>query len=121
MKKREKTLTEREKDELMIADANDPLAWGDPVLVPRATAPRPKWVRDGRSDRSGTIARIGYDPSTRILHIQFRNGRIYQYFGVPAETYEHLRTATGIDTYFESAIRTQYRCAPIVWDTQVAS
>jgi len=27
-------LTEAEMDELTIADANDPSAWGDPIVVP---------------------------------------------------------------------------------------
>jgi hypothetical protein len=34
--------------------------------------------------RSSNIASIGYDDSTSTLEVGFRNGSIYQYYGVPA-------------------------------------
>jgi hypothetical protein len=51
-------LTEEEIDALVIADADDPTAWGDPIVVPASRSPRPAWMtqskpaRDARYDRA---------------------------------------------------------------------
>jgi hypothetical protein len=46
MRKPEKKrkLTEDEIDALVIAEADDPSAWGDPIVVPASTSPRPAWM-----------------------------------------------------------------------------
>ncbi|HEY0157123.1 MAG TPA: hypothetical protein VGF28_07510 [Thermoanaerobaculia bacterium] len=46
MKRRPKKpeLTETELDELVIADAQDPSAWGEPVTVPPSKSKRPAWI-----------------------------------------------------------------------------
>ena len=33
---------------------------------------------------SSSIATVGYDPASRTLEIEFRDGDVYQYFNVPA-------------------------------------
>jgi hypothetical protein len=46
MKKSEKKrkLSEDEIDALVIADVDDPSAWGDPIVVPASSSPRPAWM-----------------------------------------------------------------------------
>jgi uncharacterized protein (DUF433 family) len=46
MKKR--NLTDDEIDALVIAEADDPLAWGDPIVVPASASPRPAWMAEAR-------------------------------------------------------------------------
>lgn len=36
---------------------------------------------------------MGFDPSTETLVIQFQNGKLYRYSGVPSETFVALITA----------------------------
>jgi len=44
MIKKEQGLTEAEMDALVIADADDPEAWGEAVTVRPATSPLPEWA-----------------------------------------------------------------------------
>jgi hypothetical protein len=42
-RKRQK-LSEEEVDQLVIAEANDPDAWEEPIFVPSSRSPRPEWM-----------------------------------------------------------------------------
>jgi hypothetical protein len=37
-------LTDEEIDRLVIAEADDPAAWGEPIYVPPSKSPRPAWM-----------------------------------------------------------------------------
>jgi len=43
-KPEKKKLSEEEIDALVITEAHDPSAWGDPVVVPASKSPRPAWI-----------------------------------------------------------------------------
>lgn len=42
---------------------------------------------------SSNIASIGYDPDNMVLEIEFLNGAVYQYYGVPQSIYDGLMAA----------------------------
>ena len=48
MTSRKRKLTDDEIEAEVIADLDDPSAWGDPIYVPPSKAPRPAWVVMGR-------------------------------------------------------------------------
>jgi hypothetical protein len=50
MKKNEKKrkLTDEEIDALVIAEADDPSAWGDPIVVPPSKSARPAWMAQAK-------------------------------------------------------------------------
>lgn len=50
MRKHEKKrkLTDDEIDALVIAEANYPSAWGDPIVVPPSMSPRPAWMAQAK-------------------------------------------------------------------------
>jgi hypothetical protein len=54
---------------------------------------------------SATLARIAYDASRRLLHLEFRDQTVYQYVGVPAEVYHALLRAPSKGRFFNRAIR----------------
>lgn len=54
---------------------------------------------------STNLASVGYDPESSTLEIEFRNGGIYQYFGVPQHIYEELINASSKGQYFYHNIR----------------
>jgi hypothetical protein len=54
---------------------------------------------------STQLRSIGYDATTSTLEVEFRKGGVYQYYGVPAETYRQLMAAQSIGTYVNSALR----------------
>jgi hypothetical protein len=39
-----RNLTDEEIDALVIAEADDPTAWGEPIYVPPSKSPRPAWM-----------------------------------------------------------------------------
>ncbi len=132
MKKRHSSrdLTQAEMDDLTIADANDPSAWGDSIRVGASESAKPRWVTEARRRsslepsesievESSIITRIGYNASTKTLHVEFRSGRIYQYFDVPEKEYEDLKNASSAGSYFSRAIRPKYPSAEVVFDCRV--
>jgi hypothetical protein len=50
MKKTQKKrkLTDDEIDALVIAEADDPSAWGEPIVVPPSKSPRPAWMAQAK-------------------------------------------------------------------------
>ena len=57
---------------------------------------------------SSNLKSVGYDRANRILEIEFQNGRVYRYHGVPPEEYEELLRAPSLGRYFISNIRDEY-------------
>ena len=47
MKKKRK-LTDDEIDALVIAEADDPSAWGEPIVAPPSNSPRPVWMAQAK-------------------------------------------------------------------------
>jgi len=60
------------------------------------------------SVESSVIASLGYSADDRILEVEFRSGRIYQYFEVSAERHQRLMAAESIGRYFNKMIRDRY-------------
>jgi len=54
---------------------------------------------------SSSIASVGYDAETSTLEIEFHNGRIYQFFGVPPQMAAALRAAPSTGAYFNKYLR----------------
>ena len=55
---------------------------------------------------SSTIVSMGYDPTWRMMEIEFREtGDIYLYFDVPAEEYEAFRQAPSKGTYLNQQFK----------------
>ena len=54
---------------------------------------------------SSSIASVGYDEATSTLEIEFHNGRIYQFSGVPPQMAAALRAAPSTGAYFNKYLR----------------
>jgi hypothetical protein len=57
---------------------------------------------------SSMLAAVGYNPSTAVLELEFRNGLIYQYAEVGEEIYRELMAAESKGRYFLEYIDDQY-------------
>ncbi|MBK8129608.1 MAG: KTSC domain-containing protein [bacterium] len=55
--------------------------------------------------QSSNIAAIGYDDTNAILEVEFLNGSIYQYYGVPHDTYESLMNAASKGSFLNSYVK----------------
>lgn len=62
---------------------------------------------------STNIDEIGYDNDRRILEILFRNGSTYQYFDVPSQIFEELRSSSSLGQYINSNIKGHFRYSRI--------
>jgi len=58
---------------------------------------------------SSNLGSVGYDSSTNTLEIEFKNGGVYQYYGVPPTVYQGLMNATSHGKYFHAHIKGVYR------------
>lgn len=58
---------------------------------------------------SSNIAAIGYDADGQTLTIEFRSGGTYEFYDVPEQVFEGLRTASSLGQYFQNNIRGRYR------------
>jgi hypothetical protein len=57
---------------------------------------------------SSMMASVGYDAASRTLEIEFRSGRVYQYFDVPRRIHRELMKAESHGCYFNDEIRDEY-------------
>jgi hypothetical protein len=55
--------------------------------------------------QSTTLAAVAYDSHYDLLELHFRNGTVYHYFGVPAQTHQDLLAADSKGGYFNRKIR----------------
>ncbi|MEW6579566.1 MAG: KTSC domain-containing protein [Chloroflexota bacterium] len=62
---------------------------------------------------SSNLRAVGYDPATRTLEIEFQNGHIYQYSGVPPSSYKALMAAESHGRYFNGYIRGAFPCRQV--------
>lgn len=58
---------------------------------------------------SSNLVSAGYDHLRNVLEIEFRQGRIYQYFQVPVSIYEGLMAASSKGQYHHRNIKYRYR------------
>ncbi|WP_026707100.1 KTSC domain-containing protein [Flavobacterium frigidarium] len=57
---------------------------------------------------SSNIQSIGYDEANQDVYVQFINGSIYVYKGVPIHEYENLRDAPSLGSYLHRNYKNVY-------------
>jgi len=62
---------------------------------------------------SSNLRSVGYDPDAQMLEIEFRNGGICQYYGVPETVYLQLMAASSKGKFFHVYIKDIYPYAKI--------
>lgn len=58
-----------------------------------------------KSVSSSNLVAVGYDEEEKLLHVQFKNGNVYEYRGVPKKTYQNLMGAESLGSYFHQNIK----------------
>lgn len=58
--------------------------------------------------QSSHLQTYEYDPNTQVLTVQFVNGSIYQYSGVPITEFYNMAQSGGGGTYFHAKIRNKF-------------
>lgn len=62
---------------------------------------------------SSSIERIGYDPNSSTLRIEFKSNRTYDYFNVPEIVFNELKSASSVGGYHAKNIKNSYSYASI--------
>lgn len=57
---------------------------------------------------SSSIRSVGYDERSRVLEVEFSDGRINQYSGVSAEVHRRLMSAPSVVSYFRDNIEESF-------------
>ncbi|MCC8376737.1 MULTISPECIES: KTSC domain-containing protein [Photorhabdus] len=57
---------------------------------------------------SSNLHSVGYNQATKTLEIAFRDGGIYQYYGVPPQIHQGLMNAPSKGRYFHKHIKDVY-------------
>lgn len=57
---------------------------------------------------SSNLRSVGYDSSTSTLEVEFNDGSIYQYSGVPSSVYQGLMAASSHGSYLHAHIKDRY-------------
>lgn len=57
---------------------------------------------------SGKLRALGYDAGARLLQVEFDDGKVLQYAGVPGETWRRLSGAASMWSYFRDNIEDEY-------------
>ena len=57
---------------------------------------------------SSNISAIGYDADSQVLEIEFTNGAVYSYSGVPPGEYEGFMNADSKGNYLHANIKSRY-------------
>lgn len=58
---------------------------------------------------SSNIASVGYDETAMILEVEFKEGRIYQYFDVPRVQFDGILSAGSPTGFLNTNIKPFYR------------
>jgi len=59
---------------------------------------------------SSSLASVGYQEWTRTLEVEFRNGGVYHYLGVPASVHRALMTAESRGAFLNTQIKPRFSC-----------
>lgn len=85
--------------------------------VPAALASAGIVVQDVRMQHvqvsSSVIARVGYDPFQKRLELTYRDGDIYNYFGVPFALHRRLLDAPSIGRFVNASVKGTFRCEKV--------
>lgn len=58
---------------------------------------------------SSSLRSVGYDASSRVLEVEFRNGGVYQYLDVKDDEYEEFQDADSKGRYLNTEIKLTHR------------
>jgi hypothetical protein len=70
---------------------------------------------------SRALRSIGYDAATECLQVEFKNGGLYEYLGVPPQVYDWLQRTPNKGAYVSHMITPKYPCRTLAGEASVAA
>jgi hypothetical protein len=62
---------------------------------------------------SSLIKSTGHDPATGTMEVEFTDGKVYRYEGVPAEVHDTMRSAESVGRAFLRAVKPAFEGIPV--------
>lgn len=66
------------------------------------------------SVKSRILRSAGYDDQSRILEIEFQNGLVYRYSGVPPKVFADLMHSGETGKYFSEKVRPKFQSKQVI-------
>lgn len=66
-----------------------------------------------KSIDSSTLQTVGYEAQSETLEVEFKNGKLYQYYRVPELVYRQLLAADSAGRFLNTRIKPMYECTQI--------
>jgi hypothetical protein len=60
---------------------------------------------DRQAVTSSELTSIGYNPTSHVLEVEFRTGRVYEYHEVPDDVHSGLIGASSLGRYFNEHVK----------------
>lgn len=57
---------------------------------------------------STNVGKVGYEPDSRTMTVEYKNGFVYSYHGVPQEIYQQSKDAESIGSYISRNVKGRY-------------
>ena len=61
--------------------------------------------------QSSNVARFAYDESNQVLKVEFKNGTVYDYYDVPDNVFQGMRSASSAGQYLAQNVKSRFRYA----------
>ena len=103
------------RNTLTTPPANDAYRKGWDIAFKNKSS-RKELSMDRISVKSSNISSVGYDRENQVLEVQFKNGGVFQYEGVPAKQVAELHAAESIGKYLHANIKPNYKCNKVEED-----
>ena len=58
-----------------------------------------------------SLAGFGYDDERRVLKVEFKNGSVYDYFDVPGQVFNGMKSASSVGQYLAQQVKGTFRYA----------
>lgn len=55
--------------------------------------------------QSSHMRAVGYEPTSRTMHIQFHNGEVHEYTGVPQPFHDTMMSAESVGSFFHKNVK----------------
>jgi len=78
---------------------------------------KPPLLKSSHAINSTALGAAAYDDTRAVLQVEFRDGTVYQYLGVPKETYQVLCEAESKGLHFNRQIRNRFPCIKLAQGT----
>ena len=61
--------------------------------------------------QSSNVVGFGYDDERRVLKVEFKNGSVYDYFDVPDQVFNGMKSASSVGQYLAQQVKGTFRYA----------